>query len=81
MDEFASDALASDDAPLDRESVVTELEQLGVVGVGPADEWEAEIARELEDLGVVAEEGVEKTDDQQWEDEIERMLEMHSDNN
>ncbi len=78
MDEFASDALASDDAPLDRESVVTELEQLGV---GPADEWEAEIARELEDLGVVTEEGVEKTDDQQWEDEIERMLEMHSDDN
>ncbi len=55
---------------------MTELEQLGV---GPADEWEEEIARELEDLGVVTEEGVDKVDDQQWEDEIERMLEMHSD--
>ncbi len=79
MDEFASDALVSDNAaPLDRESVVTGLEQLGV---GPADEWEEEIARELEDLGVVTEEGMDKTEDQQWEDEIERMLEMHSDNN
>jgi len=60
--------------PIDRETMATELEQLGV-----GDQWEEELARELEDLGVNTEDGTDKTDDKNWEDEIERMLEMHSD--
>ena len=45
----------------------------------PADEWDDELARELEDLGLGDREGGANETDQQWEDEIERMLEMHSD--
>ena len=50
------------------------------MGPGEDDDWEAELARDLEDLGVVDDGGGGKTEeDQEWEDEIERMLEMHSD--
>ena len=51
-----------------------------VTGVTVAtDEWDDELTRELEDLGLGDHEGGVNETDQQWEDEIERMLELHSD--
>lgn len=72
---------------ISRESVRDELGQLGVtqeVGVSEGDgQWdlEEELARELEDLGLETEgDGTnDQVDSEQWENEIQKMLEMHSD--
>ena len=48
-----------------------------------AEQWELEeeLARELEDLGLETEGGEanEHIDSEQWENEIQKMLEMHDD--
>ena len=88
--DFASDALVvgeSEGEQISRESVRDELGQLGVaqeVGVAEGEgQWdlEEELARELEDLGLEAEgDGTgDQVDSEQWENEIQKMLEMHDD--
>ena len=48
-------------------------------GTGEAEKWEEELARELEDLGLDTEGGVanDQADSEQWESELQKMLEMH----
>ena len=84
--DFASDALVageSEGEQISRESVRDELGQLGVSpeggGAGEAAQWEEELARELEDLGLETEGGVtnDQVDSEQWESELQKMLEMH----
>lgn len=68
---------------ISRESVRDELGQLGVSpeggGTGEAEQWEEELARELEDLGLEADVGVsnDQGDPEQWENELQKMLDMH----
>ena len=84
--DFASDALMTGEGEgqqISRESVRDELGQLGVSpkggGTEEAEHWEEELARELEDLGLDTEGGVanDQTDSEQWENELQKMLEMH----
>ena len=69
----------------------TELDQLGVPEKQPADEWEAELQRELQDLGLGEEEEEEGEGgeageggegggggEEEWEAELQQMLETHS---
>ena len=73
----------SEGEQISRESVRDELGQLGVTpqggGAVEAEQWEEELAQELEDLDLEIEGGVanEHTDSEQWENEIQKMLEMH----
>ena len=75
----------SEGEQISRESVRDELGQLGVtpeVGVSEGEgQWdlEEELARELEDLGLETEgDGTsDQLDSEQWENEIQKMLEMH----
>lgn len=84
--DFASDALVageSEGEQINRDSVRDELGQLGVStqggGAEEAEKWEEELARELEDLGLETEGDVanDPTDSEQWENELQKMLEMH----
>ena len=77
----------SEGEQISRESVRDELGQLGVtqeVGVPEGEgQWDLdeELARELEDLGLDTEgDGTnDQVDSEQWENEIQKMLEMHDD--
>ncbi len=58
------------------------VSSLGGVTVGE-EEWEEELAKELEDLGLAGEGegeggGADPVADKQWEDELKHMLETHS---
>lgn len=84
VDEFASDALtistSTEDQVIDRYSIANELEQLGVTASDVAEDWDENLARELEDLGLEHhDDGGHIESDQQWEEEIERILDTHSD--
>ena len=84
--DFASDALVAGESEaeqISRESVRDELGQLGMSpeggGTEEAEKWEEELARELEDLGLETEGGVanDPADADQWEHELQQMLDMH----
>lgn len=61
-----------------KEAVQSELNQLGVQdndSTDPsADAWEAELEADLDELCVTAEDQT----DNNWEEELEQMLDMHS---
>ena len=82
--DFASDALVRSEEveTISKESVRQELDQLGMAkppGDEETEKWEQELAKELEDLGLSHEETPQdQVDSEQWENELQRMLDMHS---
>eukprot|EP00731_Ephydatia_muelleri_P032197 Em0023g704a len=84
-EEFASDAFHQGDEIINRESLKTELGQLGVTGTShepvlDPSTWEDDLQAELKDLDLQNVEGGELPEDKEaWEAELEQMLDMHSD--
>lgn len=81
-EEFASDAFHQGDEIINRESLKTELGQLGVASapkdpVSDPSTWEDDLQTELKDLDLEGGELPENTET--WEAELEQMLDMHSD--